>query len=312
MKKANILLLGFAIAGVIIIGQFQTSASEIGETEDKTAVEQENSQEQELETGSGTETVTEAVEGSLGGNDASDVPKNEAAVTEDFQDNETLGLDNEGEDAAYTEGDDETEAQDMEEEQVAALYDQGLKYYCNCYQYECEIVYLKKYLEYVRLEVAACKEMHDLGEMTAADLKSYQARQASIEAQIKVAENQKSYNNLFLEDNNLDYHDYVIKEKKNVKSIEDYLEQYPEKNHMTMAGYVTNYNNALAYIEAKKMELDALEMKLDAAKLLYNAGEMSKLELKQQEIDVAKAQYELEQYYVEMNLAYINLNIYCR
>ncbi len=85
-----------------------------------------------------------------------------------------------------------------------------------------------------------------------------------------------------------------------------------EKNDMTMAGYVTNYRNALAYIDAKKMELDSLTMKLDAAKLLYEAGESSKLELKQQEAAVAKAQYELEQYYVEMNLAYVNLILYCR
>ena len=81
---------------------------------------------------------------------------------------------------------------------------------------------------------------------------------------------------------------------------------------MTIAGYVTGYQNTLAYIKAKEMEIDALAVKLDAAKHLYDAGEISKIELKQQEAAVAKAQYELEKYYVEMNLAYINLIIYCR
>ena len=65
---------------------------------------------------------------------------------------------------------------------------------------------------------------------------------------------------------------------------------------MTMAGYVTSYNNALAYIDAKKIEIESLTMKMDAANLLYEAGELSKMELKQQETALAKAQYELEQY----------------
>lgn len=315
MKKGNILLLGLIMAGVIVIGQFQTSASEISGTDDKTAVEQTASQGQESEAGHSTETATEAAKESVRENDANDAPENGAGeedATENSPDDNISGMDNEEDAAAHMGEDDGIQAQDMEEEQAAVLYYQGLRYYCNRYQYECEIIYLQKYLEYIRLEVAAGKEMYDLGEMTAADLKSYQARQASIEAQIKAAENQRDYNNLFLEENHLDYHDYVIKEKKNVKNIDDYLDQYPAKNHMTMAGYVTNYNNALAYIEAKEMELDSLTTKLEAAKLLYNAGEISKLELKQQETAAAKAQYELEQYYVEMNLAYINLIIYCR
>lgn len=80
---------------------------------------------------------------------------------------------------------------------------------------------------------------------------------------------------------------------------------------MTIAGYVTTYNNALAYIKAKKVEIEALNMKLDSAKLLYSNGEISRVEMKQQETGLAKAQYELEQYYVEMNQAYINLITYC-
>lgn len=192
------------------------------------------------------------------------------------------------------------------------IYYQGLIYYCNRYQYECEAVYLQKYLEYMNLEVDACKEMYNMGEITAADLKSYQAKQALTEAQITVAKNQRDYNDLFLKENNLDYSNYVIKEEKDVKSVDDYVAKYPGKNHMTMAGYVIGYHDALAYIGAKEIEIDALATQLDAAKLLYDAGEISKMEFKQQEVAAAKAQYELEQYYVEMNLAYINLLIYTR
>lgn len=139
---------------------------------------------------------------------------------------------------------------------------------------------MEKYLEYIALEVDAGKEIYNMGEMTAADLKSYEAQQASIEAQIKVAKNQRDYYNLFLKENNLDYSDYSLKDKKEVNSLDYYLEKYPTKNHMTIADYVTSYNNALVYIEAKKVELDSLTMKLDSAKLLYSEGEISKLELK--------------------------------
>lgn len=313
MKKGNILLLGLVMIGVIIIGQFQTSASEIDVTDDKTTTEQSVSEgtesgystEEEI-----TEGTTEEREGKKDIKEEQETGAGEEDRTEDSLDEDTNHTEDQDGIADNTE--DETEAQEIEETESDSLYYQGLRYYCSRYQYECEIVYLKKYLEYIQLEVAAGKEMYDLGEMTAADFKSYQALQTSIQAQITVAENQRDYNTLFIEENDLDYHDYIIKEKKSVKNIDDYLEQYPEKNHMTMAGYVTNYRNALAYIDAKEMELDSLTMKLDAAKLLYEAGESSKLELKQQEAAVAKAQYELEQYYVEMNLAYINLILYCR
>ncbi len=77
------------------------------------------------------------------------------------------------------------------------LYYQGLSYYLNQYKYESEIIYLQSYFEYVKLEVAASEDMYDIGEFTAADIKSYEAHRASIEAQIQVAKNQSSYNNRF-------------------------------------------------------------------------------------------------------------------
>ena len=326
MKRREIILfLSIIMAGVIVTGQFAASANGIGITEELTTqAEQEDSAEPEVHEDSSSEIPTETAGDNMGemveektengkldggGKEAEE----EKAVTEKPEDTGVVHSDEGENNNVADQVEDDTEKQKEDEEVVSgSLYEKGLIYYLNRYQYDCEIVYLQSYLEYVKLEVAACEEMYNMGEMTAADVKSYQAQQASIEAQIKVAKNQSNYNNLFLKENNLDYNDYVIQEAKNVENIDYYIEQYPAKNHMTMAGYVTSYNNALAYIEAKKMEIESLTMKMDSAKLLYEAGELSKLELKQQEAALAKAQYELEQYYVEMNLAYINLITYCK
>lgn len=237
----------------------------------------------------------------------------ENSITDKQEGDELPGSDTESGDRDIDNADGDIDAKVIDEADVSeSLYYQGLRYYLAQYEYECELTYLQSYLEYVKLEVTASKKMYDMGELTAADVKSCEAQQASIEALIQVAKNQISYNSLFLKENNLDYSDYVIKEKKNVESIDSYVEQFPAHNHMTMAGYVTSYQDALAYIEAKKVEVESSTMKLDSTKLLYEAGEISKLELKQQEAALAKAQYELEQYYVEMNLAYVNIKVYCR
>ena len=324
MKKRKIILfLSVIMSGVIITGQFAISANGTGVTEEQTesitSIEQESSENQ----------TTETTTADVTGNAEDGVEEKNLELTGDEEtdgegaaENSTGGemtesvtepnvdADDDGEDST----EEEIAEPDEEEDEMLSesLYYQGLKYYLNRYQYECEIVYLQSYLEYVKLEVMAGEEMYSVGEFMEADVKSCQVQQASIEAQLQVAKNQSSYNNLFLEQNNLDYSDYIIKENKDVESIDYYIEQYPAKNYMTMAGYVTSYKDAWAYIEAKKVEIGALTMKLDSAKLLYEAGELSKLELMQQETSLAKAQYELEQYYVEMNLAYLNLVVYCR
>lgn len=305
MKKRNILLL-LIVAGFMVAGQFQAAASEITETENTLPVEQDTSIEQGIEKNSDGEDRTDVSgENGIEGEDKEDTGEEVPLM------DEISGGNHAGEEAENTQ--DDIQVQDVEGLSAEdALYYQGLICYCNRYQYECEISYLQKYLECVNQEVDACRKLYDLGEITAADLKSYQAKQASVEAQLTVAKNQRDYNALFLKENNLDYSSYVIKEKKDVQSLDDYLNRYPAKNHMTMAGYVMGYQNALAYIGAKEMEIDALAAGLDAAKHLYDAGEISKIEFGQQEAAVAKAQYELEKYYVEMNLAYINLIIYSR
>lgn len=307
--------------GAAIIGRFTTSASEADFTENqKTEAIQGTIDGQKTNENQKTEAMTEAE--SAGSedkteekvlNESEEKEMGENDITDRFKEDEMSGLDTEPVDRAIDNTDDDIDGQSMDEDDISEnLYYQGLSYYLNQYKYESEIIYLQSYLEYVKLEVTASKDMYDIGELTAADAKSYEAQQASIEAQIQVAKNQSSYNNRFLKENNLDYSGYALKEKKNVESIDSYIEQFPAKNHMAIAGYVTSYNDALAYIEAKKVEIEALTMKLDSTKLLYEAGEVSKLELKQQEVALAKAQYELEQYYVEMNLAYVNIKVYCR
>lgn len=109
----------------------------------------------------------------------------------------------------------------------------------------------------------------------------------------------------------LQYNDYDMKVLKNVKSIDYYINKYPELDYMTIARYVTDYNNAVAGIDAKKVEIDALEGTIEMAELLLKEGELSQLELEEKEVSLAKAQYELEQYYVSMNMAYHNLITLC-
>lgn len=187
----------------------------------------------------------------------------------------------------------------------------GLYYYIQKYQYDCKAVYLNQYIEYITLQVTACEKMYELGDTTETVLKSYRAQKAIAEADLQTAYNESAYNNLYLTKNNLDYTDYNMKEIKEIQSIEYYMENYPEKDYMTMARYVTDYNNAVAGIHAKKLEIEALEAESESANLLYEQGEISKIELAEKEVALAQAEYELETYYVSMNLAVYNLTGIC-
>lgn len=319
----SLFILAVIMLGTAMAGRFTTSASEADFKEDqKTEAAHENSVLPETRDVQKTEGVKGGFEDKAeenvlkeeietGKNDLTERTAGDEIPDADSEpDDETTGN---MDDEAIGNMEDDIDAQGMDEDDISEnLYYQGLRYYLNQYKYDCEIIYLQSYLEYVKLEVTASEKMYNMGEITAADVKACQAQQASIEAQIHVAKNQSSYNNLFLKENKLDYSDYIIKEKKDVESIDSYIEQFPEKNYMTIAGYVTGYQNAIAYMEAKKVEIESITMKLDSARLLYNQGEISKLLLKQTEAELAKAEYELEQYYVEMNLAYVNLKMYCK
>ena len=301
MRKRNVrlLLVGMALIA-IVAGRFVDRANGIIEESEETLTTSEQLTEEEQT----SENIMESDYGNasqqteMNSTEDSESPTSSEKETQNDLDND---MNNELEEKNT----------DMESVISESIYNYGLKYYLNRYLYDRETKYLQTYLEYLELEVAAGKEMYEVGDITEADVKMYQAQKAMVEAQIQAAKNQISYNDMFLNKNHLDYSDYVVKEEKDMKEIDYYMERYTGKNYMTIAGYVTTYNNALAYIKAKKVEIEALNMKLDSAKLLYSNGEISRVEMKQQETGLAKAQYELEQYYVEMNQAYINLITYC-
>ena len=300
MRKRNVRLLVVGMALIAIVaGRFVVRANGIIEESEETLTTSEQLTEEEQT----SENIMESDYGNAS-------QQTEMNSTEDSE--STTSSEKETQNDLDNDMNNELEEKNTDMESVISesIYNYGLKYYLNRYLYDRETKYLQTYLEYLELEVAAGKEMYEVGDITEADVKMYQAQKAMVEAQIQAAKNQISYNDMFLNKNHLDYSDYVVKEEKDMKEIDYYMERYTGKNYMTIAGYVTTYN-ALAYIKAKKVEIEALNMKLDSAKLLYSNGEISRVEMKQQETGLAKAQYELEQYYVEMNQAYINLITYC-
>ena len=200
------------------------------------------------------------------------------------------------------------EKKEKGEEELNDLDDQtGMYYFFQKYLYDCNAVYFEAYIDYLELQVAACEEMYGLGEITEANLKSYQAQKTLAEAELKVAKNESAYNNLYLVKNGLDYSEADIKEIKEIESMDYYIEKYPKKDYMTIARYVTDYNNAIIQIHAKQTEISALSTSVKMAERLLEEGEISKLEYAEKEVSLAKAQYELEQQYVELNVAYWRL-----
>lgn len=187
----------------------------------------------------------------------------------------------------------------------------GQYYYLQKYLYDCKMVYIKKYIDYLQLQVDAAEKMYELGEITEATVKNYKSAKALAEAELKISENESSYYNVYLQKNELDYSDYDVKEKKSVESIDYYLENYPNLDYMSLARYVTDYNNASAQIQAKEVEIDSLQTDVAMGKVLLDAGEISKLEYKEKEVNLAKAQFELEQQYVAMNVSYWKLMTLC-
>lgn len=312
-------LLVMIILATIMIGQFSASANglETGNTsESVTETENGNDITQGTEEDSGSEQNTEGHSETAQQNDTQDIPLEE--ITENITQN--METDVEEEDTPSVDGadgNDDSQYVDIEgSEQGQQMSDddgyRGLYYYLNKYKYDREIVYLQKYIEYINTEVKIYEEMYNLGDTTETVLKSYQAQRSSINAELQTAQNESAYYNVYLRKNELDYGSFDLKELKTVHDIDYYIENYPEKDYMTLARYVTNYNNAVAYIEAKKTEIESLKANVNMAELLAKEGELSELELLEKEVALAKAEYELEGYYVDMNIAYCNLNILCK
>lgn len=208
--------------------------------------------------------------------------------------------------------DDEKLVMDIEKLEALADYDEGLVYYLKKYANDSKAFYLEKYVDYLDKQAKVCEEMCALGEMTEAEAASIQAQCSFVKAELTVARNESLYFNLYLEKNELDYSDYAIEEAKDVHDIDYYTEKYPKKNYMTIARNVTDYYNAVAYMEAKKAEISALEKSISMMELLYEEGEISELELLEKKVSLEKAKYELVQYNIDRNIAYYSLEKICQ
>lgn len=187
----------------------------------------------------------------------------------------------------------------------------GKYYFFQKYLYDCNAQYLEDYIEYLELQVSAYEEMYRLGEITESDLKTCRAQKTLAQAELEITKNESTYYGLYLTKNGLDYNKAEIKELKEIKSMDYYIEKYPEKDYMTIARYVTDYRNATAGIDAKQAEIDALKVTVKMAGVLLQEGEVSKLEYAKKSVSLAKAQYEQEQRYVELNIAYLRLTMLC-
>lgn len=201
------------------------------------------------------------------------------------------------------------EARDITGEEFAAGDYQGLYYHVRRYDCDCKIIYLKEYVAFLEKKSKAATLMHELGDITKAELLACRAEQKEAEAALTVAENERDYYQLYLEEHALDFSTFDVTKAYKIYDVEYYRENYPEREIMTMAGYVMNYHNATANIKAKQAELAALKEKVSAAEQLFAEGELSELDLEQQRMVLAEGEYELQQYYVERALAYCSLKM---
>lgn len=197
-----------------------------------------------------------------------------------------------------------------DEEGIAEEKDYSeLLYYLNYYLYEKKVQYLENYTEYIKKTVDISKDMLEMGEITENMAHSYEVQLINVEAELTAAKNEKIYCSLYLQEKELDFSDYNIEEMKSIRSKEYYKEKYPEKDYMTMVRHITDYENAVVYIQAKKREAEYITENIEINKLLFQEGEISEMELIEAEMEAKKIQYEMAEYYVEMNKAYWNLEL---
>ncbi len=307
----NKYLLWGLILGVLFAGHFYVQASEVdtGEAITEEGTQEGISSEHRTEETSTENMAEETTESSSSAEEERKQPAKGLATQTDGERFTEQGISE-----ATTEKDSYSEeTQKALEELLKGLsYENGLPYFLNKYQYDCKAAYLKKYVAYMDAQIKAYQEMYELGEVTEDTLNSYKAQKALTEAELQTAQNESAYYNLYLTENNLDYSDYNVKSLKDMENIEYYRENYPEKDYMTIARYVTDYNNAVTYINAKQAEVNFLKKSLAMSKMLLDEGELSKIEYMEREVTLANAEYELEQYYVSMNIAYVNIESYCK
>lgn len=295
LKKYLLIIL---ILGIAFTGHFYAWASELNTEEPVANTVEENASEDISEaekSDAGTEFTTEADTGEIREEDTFEETEKETTEKEIEED-----------------ADSEDVKKRLEELIAKRLYERGLPYFLSKYQYDCKISYMEKYIAYLDAQVNIYQEMYQLGEVTEAALQSCKAQKALAEAELRTAQNESAYYNLYITENELDYSDFDVKTLKGMEGIDYYRENYPEKDYMTMFRYVTDYNNAVINIEAKQKQVDSLKTSLAMSKLLLEEGELSEMEYMESEVSLANAEYELEQYYVSMNMAYVNIVLYCR
>lgn len=309
-----------SICALIVAGSFSSVASSLDHTETSEEItEQVTSEEVSTEQATVEQTATEQVTSEQG-----KVPEittedatEELTPTDEENDSTTETNTEQGETSETMEPSllDEEATVDINELVEMSEKDSDIQngqyYYLQKYLYDCKIVYINTYIDYLQLQVDVAEKMYELGEITEATVKTYKSAKALAEAELKISENESSYYNVYLQKNELDYSDYDVKDKKSVESIDYYIENYPELDYMSLARYVTDYNNAVAQIQAKEVEIDSLQTDVAIGKVLLDAGEISKLEYKEKEVSLAKAQFELEQQYVAMHVSYWQLMMLC-
>lgn len=297
------------LVSLIISGSFPTRASSLDNSETTELITEQNSAEQES---SGDNTEVNTAE--------ANISETNTIETETTTSTEVISSEENATEMQTTDNtEDVTKADEQKVEEVdevmQAITDMNMEsgkyYFFQKYLYDCNAAYLEKYIAHLQLQISACEQVYKMGNTTEAVLESYKAQKALVEAELTVVKNESAYNNLYLTKNELDYSDVDMKEIKTVESVDYYIENYPEIDYMKLARYVTDCNNAIAEIQAKKVEINALEMDVTMAELLLEAGEISQLEYSEKEVTLAKAQFELEQQYVAMNVGYWQLMMLC-
>lgn len=305
-------LFAMLILGMIITGHFYVRASEVNTEATEHNTMDETSWEDVTEEAGSTELTASGGEESEAASEETTTETDEEQATEERTTEEGASEDETPEEGPRTDVDSEEMEKALEELLKKMSYQNGLPYFLNKYQYDCKITYMKKYIAYLDAEVKIYQEMYELGEVTESALQSYKAQKELAEAELKTAQNESAYYNLYITEHKLDYSDYDVKSLKSIEGIDYYRENYPEKNYMTIARYVTDYNNAVTYIHAKQVEIDSIEKSLALSKMLLDEGELSEIEYMEGEVSLARAEYELEQYYISMNTAYVNIMSYCK
>ncbi len=301
----------FAVCVIIIGGSFSAKASSLDNEVTQTTTQ--------MMTEMTTETTTEYIEVE----EETSVENTEEQVKEEKTTESTeeiVSTEDTTQISTNDEFEDSSEVEEIKEDDISKILqtvtdvdtETGKYYYFQKYLYDCQAVYLEKYIAHLELQINACQQVYQVGNTTEAVLESYKAQKALAEAELTVAKNESAYNALYLNKNELDFSDINMKEIKTIESMDYYIENYPDVDYMKIARYVTDCKNAIAGIHAKNIEMKALEKDIAIAKLLLDAGEISQLEYSEKEVSLEKVQFELEQEYIQMHLSHWQLMMICK